>query len=443
MEFVVLGAFVVQLVALVALGLPVWTPLAVGLVLFWGYGLVRGHAPAALARMTATGIKTAAGVLESFVLIGILTALWRASGTISQIVVMTAGLVGPTTIPVASFLLCGLVSYLMGGSFATAATMGVVCGTMASAMGANLVLVGGAILSGCYFGDRCSPVSSSALLVRTVTGTKLRENLVGMMRTAAVPLALALVVYVAAGVLAPAEGLAGSELVESLTSAYGYRPVTLLPAVAILVMPLAGMGMKRSMAISSAIAALVCLLVRGDGIVELLGWCLLGYSCPDASLATLMSGGGIVSMVSVSAVVCLSSSYAGIFDGTGLLDGVRSHVAAIARRFGPFVAVLAVGIPASMIACNQTLAIMLTSQLCEGVEPDAQSLAIDLENGPVVISPLIPWSIAGTTIMTLAHAPLLGILAAVYLWLIPVCHLISKSQKFFANHACKVRGASV
>lgn len=81
-----------------------------------------------------------------------------------------------------------------------------------------------------------------------------------------------------------------------------------------------------------------------------------------------MSGGGVVSMVNVSLVVCLSSSFSGLFDGTGLLDGVRGLVEGLARRVSPYAAVLAVSVPASMVACNQTLGIMLTSQLCGHAE---------------------------------------------------------------------------
>lgn len=73
-------------------------------------------------------------------------------------------------------------------------------------------------------------------------------------------------------------------------------------------------------------------------------------------------------MVNVSLVVCLSSSFSGLFDGTGLLDGVRGLVEGLARRVSPYAAVLAVSVPASMVACNQTLGIMLTSQLCGHAE---------------------------------------------------------------------------
>lgn len=45
---------------------------------------------------------------------------------------------------------------------------GVICGTIGAAMNVDIRLVGGAMLSGVYFGDRCSPVSTSALLVADI-----------------------------------------------------------------------------------------------------------------------------------------------------------------------------------------------------------------------------------------------------------------------------------
>lgn len=43
-----------------------------------------------------------------------------------------------------------------------ARTIGVICMTMANSMGIPPFLTGGAILAGIFFGDRCSPVSTSA-----------------------------------------------------------------------------------------------------------------------------------------------------------------------------------------------------------------------------------------------------------------------------------------
>lgn len=99
----------------------------------------------------------------------------------------------------AAFLLCCLVSSLTGTAFGTAATVGVITMTMANSMGLPPLFTGGAILSGIYFGDRCSPMSTSALLVSELTGTDLFENIKKMTRTGLVPFLLACGVYALAG----------------------------------------------------------------------------------------------------------------------------------------------------------------------------------------------------------------------------------------------------
>ena len=69
-------------------------------------------------------------------------------------------------------------------------------------------MTGGAILSGVYFGDRCSPVSTSALLVADLTGTDLFGNIRQMLRTCLVPFALAAGLYLLFGLSSPAAGQA-------------------------------------------------------------------------------------------------------------------------------------------------------------------------------------------------------------------------------------------
>ena len=78
----------------------------------------------------------------------------------------------------------------------------------------------------------------------------------------------------------------------------------------------------------------------------------------------------------------------------------------------------------SMIACNQALSTILTSQLCRGVEPDNKKYALDLENTVIVMAPLVPWSIAGAVPLATVGAPLSGILFAFYLYCLPIWHLV-------------------
>ena len=142
-----------------------------------------------------------------------------------------------------------------------------------------------------------------------------------------------------------------------------------------------------------------------------------------------MDGGGISSMVKVAAIVCISSSYAGIFQSTGLLDGLKAGLLKLGKRITPFGAILLASICTSMIACNQTLSIMLTDQLSSELEPDAHRMALDLENSAVLVAPMIPWSIAGAVPLATVGAPITSIFASFFLYLVPVCYLIHSITK--------------
>ena len=193
--------FCAVLFASVALGWSIIPALFVGVLLFMGYGLVRRCSLRAMASRAAGSVRSAGTVVVAFVLIGVLTSLWRASGTIAFIVAHSTAVIHAATVIPLSFLLCSAMSVLVGSSFASAATMGTICMSLGLSMQANPVMLGGAILAGVYVGDRCSPVSTSALLVKQLTHTNLFNTIARMLSTGAVPFVLSCVVYVAAAVV--------------------------------------------------------------------------------------------------------------------------------------------------------------------------------------------------------------------------------------------------
>ena len=134
----------------------------------------------------------------------------------------------------------------------------------------------------------------------------------------------------------------------------------------------------------------------------------------------MMNGGGITSMISTSIIVALSSSFSGIFEQTGLLDGMKTYIAKIAEKATAFGATALVSVVACMLFCNQTLSTILTNQLCKDVEPDKQERAMNLENTVIVIAALIPWSIAFAVPAATTGAPVSSLFSACYLYLLPL-----------------------
>lgn len=302
------------------------------------------------------------------------------------------------------------------------AGIGVICAAIGSSLGLNQLLVGGAVLSGVYFGDRCSPVSTSALLVSELTRTDVFHNIRSMVRSALVPFLLSCGVYGLLGVLSRPAGEV-MDLEALFAPAFSLSWLALIPALVILALSLMQVNVKIAMSASILSALPVCLLVQHAPIADLPRLLFFGYRAADSQLGAMLNGGGIWSMARVTAIVCLSSSYSGIFQQTGLLDHVKAAIGRLARRAGPYAAILAASIPASMVACNQTLSILLTHQLCDQTQEDREQLALDLEDAVVVVAPLVPWSIAGGVPLASIAAPTASIFFACYLYLLPLWRL--------------------
>ncbi len=423
MNTLTLIIFIAVLFGCVIAGVPILVALLTGYILFVLYALINGFTVKDVLKMSFDGIRTAKNILITFMLIGIMTALWRAGGTVPVIVSTSAGLISPSVFVCLAFVLNCVLSFLTGTAFGTSATMGVICMTVAGTLGVDAVVTGGAVLAGAYFGDRCSPVSTSALLVSELTGTDIYNNIKNMLKTAAIPFLLSCSAYLVLGFALPASGNVLPDIRGIFAKEFSLSPLSFIPAAVILVLSLFKVKVKISMTASILASAVVCVLTEGVSVTELFRYAVFGFSTDNEILSPMINGGGIVSMLKVSAIVCISSCYSGIFGGTGLLEPVQTLVKKLKKRLSAYAVVLITSVFSGMTACNQTLSIMLTNQLCADIEKDKSKLALYLENSAVVIAPLVPWSIAGSVALTSAGAPMSSIIAAVFLYILPIYSL--------------------
>ena len=426
MEYVVLGIFSLFLFICLFFDITILYALLGGLLLFTLHGIRQGFSLREIVRFAYSGIRTVRHILLTFILIGIMTALWREAGTIPTIVCHSTSWISPPAFLLMTFLLNCLISVLTGTAFGTAATMGVICAAMGASLGVSPFLTGGAILSGVYFGDRCSPISTSALLVSALTGTNIYTNIKGMIRSAVVPFAMTCAVYAAVGYITTVHSDIPN--LSAVFAAFDLSWLTVLPAVVLLALALLRVNVKLAMTASISAAIPICLFVQHTPMTALPSLIVWGYTSQDPEIASMLSGGGIVSMLTVAAIVCISSAYSGIFRQTGLLTGIKTAVSRLAYRTTPFASALVTSVMTGMIACNQTLTIMLTDQLCRDTDRDSSRFAITLEDTAVVIAPLVPWSIAAAVPLTSVGAPPDSVLFACFLYLLPIWQCITASR---------------
>lgn len=429
MNIIVLSSFVAILILSIVLGKPLLAALGVGYVLFAVYAFIKGYGIKDVILMSFDGIKTVKNVLITFILIGMLTALWRAGGTIPAIVCYSSGFMITSAFFVFTFVMNCLVSFLTGTAFGTSATIGAVCMTMANMMGIDPVFTGGAILAGAYFGDRCSPVSTSALLVSEITKTDIYGNIKNMLKTAVIPFVISCVAYLIIGMIFPRAQMSNVDVHAMFAGEFNITPYAVIPAIVILLLALFKVNVKLSMLLSITASVFVCIFCEKYTFSEILSYSVFGFTAGDTSLSGIINGGGIVSMLRVAAIVCISSCYSGIFKKTGLLDPVKKLISKAGKHISVYASVLITSVITGCFACNQTLTVMMTDQLCSEFEKDKEKFALYLENSAIVIAPLIPWSIAGSVSLTSAGAPSESIAAALFLMILPIYSLFIFRKK--------------
>ena len=429
------GVFLACVVGCMVKGASLGWALAAGFVCFSAVGARRGTPAPALMRMAAEGMVTSLKVLRILLMLGLLTALWRAGGTVAFFVWGGIQFITPRTFVLVAFGLSGVFSLAFGSCFGVVGTAGVVLMTIARSGGASLPVTAGAIMSGIYFGERLSPASSSAALVSAVSEVDQRAFQLRMWRDTPVPLVLTAALYGALSLLCPIQEV-NAQIVAALEECFSLSWVTSLPAAALLVLPWFHISAAAAIGVSCVLSAGCALLVQHVPPAELLRACVLGYRPVQPDLADLMSGGGLISMASVCVIVILSCAYSGMFSGTGLLTPVTDRIGRLAERFGLFAAHVAASVGCGALFCNQTVAIVMNAQLLREEyrrrDLPPMELAANIGNSAVNLAGLVPWAIAATVPLTTMEVGPEALPLSFYLYLLPLwCWLrgSGKNQK--------------
>lgn len=423
------GVFLAGVVACLVLGRSLIWALLLGLALFSLLGLKKGFTPRQLAAMAWRQGRDSLIVVPVFLLIGMVTALWRASGTISFFLYYGLEGLRPASFLLVAFLLSAVLSFALGTCYGVTGTAGVVLITLARSGGVDLAVTAGAILSGAYFGDRCSPMSSCATLVAACTGTELYKNVREMLKTALLPTLLTVLAFGVLSRLHPIQRM-DSVVLSALRENFDLHWTVLLPAVLMLVLPLAKVPVKWAMAASAATAFVLTVALQGLPVPEALRTAILGYAPRQAELAGILSGGGLVSMVTSGAVVFITSLYAGILEGIDALAPAKDWVERLSRRVGLFPAAVLVSTAVVSVFCNQAVMVMIDAQLLadsyEARGASRTELAMDIANSGVTIAGLVPWSIAITVPLSMLDVGTEAIPWCVLLYMIPLCYFFTK-----------------
>ena len=406
-------------------------PLLAGLILFAAAALRRGFTLRQLFKMLYGSLHDSLLVIRILLLVGCLTGLWRASGTIASFVTIGVSYMPKSAFLLAAFLLNALMSFAFGTSFGVSATAGVILMSIARAGGVSPVLTAGAVLSGVYVGDRGSPAASSANLVAVLTHTDITRNIRLMLRNSLLPFALCCVLYALLSVFYPMQ-TADIEMTALLGEEFRLGFVCLLPAALMILLPLLRVNIRLSMLVSILASIAVALFVQSMSFGECVRVMLLGFAPKNAALSSLLSGGGLISMAEVCGILLISGSYGGIFSGTGLLAGLTAGLERLSKKLGRFHTMLLLSVAVCAVFCNQTIGVIMQSQLSSSLYGDSEeenyAKMMDIENSGILVAGLVPWCIACSVPLAMLGAGAAAVPFAFYLWLVPLCDVLRRKR---------------
>ncbi|RTY67161.1 Na+/H+ antiporter NhaC [Flavobacterium sp. GSP27] len=366
----------------------------------------------------AENIKSTVGAILILLMVGALAGTWLVSGIIPSMIYYGLQILSPTVFLPATLLICSIISIATGSSWTTSATVGIALIGVGGALGFDLGMVAGAVISGAYFGDKLSPMSDTTNLAPAMAGTDLFTHIRYMMITTIPTYIITLILFIILGLTVDIKGDVDIKTllndIESSFTVSGW--LFIVPAVVI------GLIIKKTepliaLLAGTLLAAVFAILFQPHIINQISGVNNMtlqsGYrgimdaittkvSIPttNETLADLFTSGGMQKMLGTIWLILCAMVFGGIMDAIGALATISKALLKLAHTtFGLFASTVGSCLALNITASDQYLAIVVPGKMFakayknKGLAPE--NLSRTLEDAGTVTSVLIPWNTCG------------------------------------------------
>ena len=387
-------------------------------------------------------ISSAMGALIILLLIGSLAGTWMLSGIVPSMIFYGLEILNPTIFLFATCIVCAVVSLATGSSWSTIATIGIAMLGIGNALGLSNGLIGGAIISGAYFGDKMSPLSDTTNLAPAMAGTDLITHIRYMMFTTIPSITITLIIFLIIGLKMDNNNSGFSQVLEmqnALSSTYNISLWSLLVPFLVIFLIIKKVPAVPALFIGTIGGGLYAVFFQQDVIYQLTKYeignnlsylkhayiSVMNAMTVDVNINTgnegvnnLVSTGGMSGMLNTIWLIVCAMSFGGIMEVTGFLKTITNSLLRFVKsRKSLVLTTSGTCLFLNVTASDQYLAIVVPGRMFAnsykkyGLAP--KNLSRTLEDTATVTSPLVPWNTCGAT-----HAGVLGISTLIYL---PYC----------------------
>lgn len=361
-------------------------------------------------------IKMSMGAVIILMIIGMVIGTWILSGAVPVMIYYGLKILSPKIFLLATLLMCSVVSLATGSSWTTAGTVGIALMGIGMSLGIPSPIIGGAIISGAYFGDKMSPLSDTTNLAPAMAGAKLFDHIKHMIYTTGPSYVIAAILFTIMGLGYSADTLdlaLINEINTGLAIDFNLSPLLLLiPVITIgmVVMKVPAIPGLFGGAILGGVAAMLFQGADIGGVVDALHY---GYASETGFefVDALLSRGGLDSMMWTISLILCAMTFGGVMEKTGMLEALASVILRFAKSTGTLVvATILTALGMNVLAGDQYLSIVIPGRMYKdaydkrGLAP--KNLSRVLEDSGTLTSALIPWNTCGAFMIgTLGLAP--------------------------------------
>lgn len=378
-------------------------PILLAILLLIAYGSLKKVPFKQLEEGLIEGSKAGLGAIFIFFFIGILISSWMMGGTIPTLIYLGFQFISPHFFYAVVFLVTCVIGLAVGSSLTTVATVGVAFIGIASAMDISLAITAGAIVSGAFFGDKMSPLSDTTNLASAIVQVDLFEHIRNMGWTTIPAFLISLVGY---GILSPSKELQQLDQLNDFQNGMIQTGMihwyTLLPLALLVVLAIKKVPAIISLALTSILAIAISFIFQHLSFGEVLNILFSGYTSSTGieAIDSLLSRGGIESMMFTIGLVILALSMGGLLFTLGIVQSLLMKVESVLKSVGSVItaaALTAIGV--NTLIGEQYLSILLTGESFQAqfkkVGLANKNLARVMEDAGTVVNPLVPWSVCG------------------------------------------------
>ena len=379
-------------------------------------------------------IKSVTPSIIILLLIGSLAGTWLISGIVPAMIYYGLQILNPEIFLFATAIITAIVSLATGSSWSTIATIGIALLGIGQALGLPVGLIGGAIISGAYFGDKMSPLSDTTNLAPAMAGTDLFTHIRYMMYTTIPSFSITLILFLIIGFSSDISGTQNiDELLQTLNTSFNITPWLFAVPVLVIILIVKKTPAIPALLAGSVLGGIFAILFQPNIITEISGEASVTISSSykavinamstDISITTennqiddLLTSGGMYGMLNTIWLIICAMIFGGILEVTGLLKRIAEPIINYAKSTGILVATTTgTCIFFNITASDQYISIVVPGRMFaesykeKGLAPE--NLSRTLEDAGTVTSVLVPWNTCGATqsavlgVATLSYLP--------------------------------------